>query len=109
MELLDDSLTMTLGCSQQPLPYYVEVDICHDIPLAVAYLHSNDFVHHDLSSNNVLMISKRRAKVADFGMSKLAGAALTMTLLMMCLGTLAYMAPEALEEPPRYTKYLDCL
>ena len=46
--------------------------------------------------------------MTDFGMSKLAGAAPTMTPLTMCPGTLAYMAPEALREPPRYTKKLDC-
>ena len=46
--------------------------------------------------------------MTDFGMSKLAGAAPTMTPLTMCPGTLAYMPPEALREPPRYTKKLDC-
>jgi serine/threonine protein kinase len=54
------------------------------------------------------MIAGRRAKVTDFGMSKLAGAAPSMTPLTMCPGTLAYMPPEALREPPRYTKKLDC-
>ena len=108
MELLDESLTKMLECSQQsPLAYYVQVDICHDIALAVAYLHSNDIIHRDLSSNNVLMIAGRRAKVTDFGMSKLAGATPSMTPLTMCPGTLAYMPPEALREPPRYTKKLD--
>ena len=108
MELLDGSLTKMLECSQQSLAYYVQVDICHDIALAVAYLHSNDIIHRDLSSNNVLMIAGRRAKVTDFGMSKLAGAAPSMTPLTTCPGTLAYMPPEALREPPRYTKKLDC-
>ena len=108
MELLDESLTKTLECSQQSLAYCVQVDICHDIALAVAYLHSNDIIHRDLSSNNVLMIAGRRAKVTDFGMSKLASAAPSMTPLTMCPGTLAYMPPEALREPPRYTKKLDC-
>ena len=108
MELLDESLTKMLEHSQQPLPYFIQVDICHDIALAVAYLHSNDIIHRDLSSNNVLMIAGRRAKVTDFGMSKLAGAASTTTPLTMCPGTLAYMPPEALREPPRYTKKLDC-
>ena len=65
MELLDESLTKMLECSQQSLAYYVQVDICHDIALAVAYLHSNDIIHRDLSSNNVLMIAGRRAKVTD--------------------------------------------
>jgi serine/threonine protein kinase len=108
MELLDESLTKMLEHSQQSLPYYIQVDICHDIALAVAYLHSNDIIHRDLSSNNVLIMAKSRAKVTDFGMSKLAGAAPSMTPLTMCPGTLAYMPPEALDEPPVYTKKLDC-
>ena len=108
MELLDESLTKMLECSQRSLAYYVQVDICHDIALAVAYLHSNDIIHRDLSSNNVLIMAKSRAKVTDFGMSKLAGAAPRMTPLTMCPGTLACMPPEALNEPPIYTKKLDC-
>ena len=107
MELLDESLTKMLERSQRPLAYFAKVNICHDIALAVAYLHSNNIIHRDLSSNNVLVIAKSRAKVTDFGMSKLAGAAPTMTPLTMCPGTQAYMAPEALKEPPRYTKKLD--
>ena len=108
MELLDESLTKMLGRAPTALPYFVEVDICHDIALAVAYLHSNDIIHRDLSSNNVLTVAKRRAKVTDFGMSRISGAAPTMTPLTMCPGTLAYMSPEALKEPPTYTKKLDC-
>ena len=108
MELLDESLTKMLERSPQSLAYYIQVDICHDIALAIAYLHSNNIIHRDLSSNNVLIIAGRRAKVTDFGMSKLAGAAPAMTPLTMCPGTLAYMPPEALREPPRYTKKLDC-
>ena len=108
MELLDESLTNLLERSQQPLAFHVEVDICHDIALAVVYLHSNDIIHRDLSSNNVLIIAERRAKVTDFGMSKLANVAPSITPLTMCPGTVAYMPPEALREPPRYTKKLDC-
>ena len=42
--------------------------------------------------------------MTDFGMSKLAGAAPSMTPLTTCPETLAYMPPEALREPPRYTE-----
>ena len=108
MELLDESLTKMLERSQQSLAYYIQVDICHDSALAIAYLHSNNIIHRDLSSNNVLIIAGRRAKVTDFGMTTLAVAAPTMTPLTMCPGTLAYMPPEALREPPRYTNKLDC-
>ena len=55
MELLEESLTMMLEQARQPLPYNLEVDLCHDIALAIAYLHSNDIIHRDLSSNNVLI------------------------------------------------------
>ena len=109
MELMDSSLTQFLERSEEPLPFHITVDICHDIALALAYLHSNGILHRDLSSNNVLLIGQgNRAKVTDFGMSKLADANLRMTPMTMCPGTLAYMPPEALDNPPVYTNKLDC-
>ena len=108
MELLDENLTGLLERSEESISYCIQVDICHDIALAVAYLHSNDIIHRDLSSNNVLIIAGKRAKVTDFGMSKLTGVSPTKTPLTMCPGTLGYMPPEALREPPKYTKKLDC-
>ena len=72
---MDSSLTRFLEQSEEPLPFHTKVDICHCIALALAYLHSNGIVHRDLSSNNVLLIGPgNRAKVTDFGMSKLADA-----------------------------------
>ena len=109
MELMDSSLTQFLERSKEPLPFHITVDICHGIALALAYLHSNGILHRDLSSNNVLLIGPgNRAKVTDFGMSKLADANLHMTPMTMCPGTLAYMPPEALDDPPVYTNKLDC-
>ena len=109
MELMDSSLTQFLERSEEPLPFHITVDICNDIALALAHLHSNGILHRDLSSNNVLLIGPgNRAKVTDFGMSKLADANLRMTPMTMCPGTLAYMPPEALDDPPVYTDKLDC-
>ena len=109
MELMDNSLTQFLEKSEEPLPFHITVGICHDIALALAYLHSNGILHRDLSSNNVLLIGPgNRAKVTDFGMSKLADSNLRMTPMTMCPGTLAYMPPEALDDPPVYTNKLDC-
>ena len=109
MELMDESLTRFLERSTGPLPYHTQLNICHDVALALAYLHSNDIIHRDLSSNNVLLIGEGiRAKVTDFGMSKLEGMNPRMTSLTMCPGTAAYMPPEALITPPRYSNKLDC-
>ena len=107
MELMDESLTHFLERSHQPLAYHVEVTLCHDIALALDYLHSNDVIHRDLSSNNVLLIAGSRAKVTDFGMSKLLSVSPRMTPYTTCPGTLVYMPPEALRDPPVYSKKID--
>ena len=110
MELMDESLTRFLERSQKPLPYYTEVNLCHDIALALSYLHSNGIVHRDLSSNNVLLIAGSRAKVTDFGMVKLYDvnrSTAHLTPLTLCPGTVAYMSPEALKDGPVYTDKLD--
>ena len=49
-----------------------------------------------------------RAKVTDFGMSKLTSLNPRFTPLTACPGTPAYMSPEALLDPPIYTEKLDC-
>ena len=109
MELMDNSLTYFLEQSEEPLAYHVQVNISHDIALALAYLHSNYIVHRDLSSNNVLLIGPGcRAKVTDFGMSKLTDLYPRLTPMTQCPGTAAYMPPEALVVPPVYTEKLDC-
>ena len=107
MELCDESLTKFLERSPGPLPYHTELNISHDIVLALVYLHSNGLIHRDLTGNNVLMIAGVRAKVTDFGMSKLASVNPRMTPMTLCPGNLQYMSPEALEEPPSYTEKLD--
>ena len=104
MELCDESLCRYLERSPGPLPYHIELNISHDVALALVYLHSNSLIHRDLTGNNVLMIAGVHAKVTDFGMSKLASVNPRMT---MCPGNLQYMPPEALEEPPSYTEKLD--
>ena len=104
MELCDENLTTFLERSPGPLSYHIQLNICHDIVLALVYLHSNDLIHRDLTGNNVLMVAGPRAKITDFGMSKLASVNPRMTL---CPGNTLYMSPEALDEAKSYTDKLD--
>jgi len=109
MELLDENLTDFLERTDEPLRYHLQVNLWHDIALALTYLHSKDIIHRDLSGKNVLLIAGSRAKVADFGMSKLTvvNAYLSRGDLTQCPGTRYYMSPEALSEPATYTYKLD--
>ena len=107
MELMDDSLTHFLETSPQPIPYHIQVNTCHDITLALSFLHSNGIVHRDLSSNNVLMIGNIRAKVTDFGMARLRDLNPRVTATQ-CPGTDVYMPPEAVIDKPVYTEKIDC-
>ena len=110
MELMDDSLTHFLESSPQLIPYHIQVNICHDITLALLFLHSNGIVHRDLSSNNVLLRGNILAKVTDFGMAKLGdlNPQATRYTFTMCPGTDVYMPPEAVQDEPVYTEKIDC-
>ena len=110
MELMDESLTSFLeqpaSANPPPLPLHVQVDIGHDVAQALSHLHHHEVLHRDLSSNNILLIGSRRAKVTDFGMARLLGANPRLTQTY-CPGTNGYMSPEALADPPNYTTKLD--
>ena len=99
MELMDDSLTHFLDSSQDAVHYHIQVNFCHDITLAISYLHSNGITHRDLSSNNVLLCGNVKAKVTDFGMVKLGdiNPQATRVSFTTCPGADAYMPPEAVK------------
>ena len=110
MELMDDSLTHFLESSTHTIPYHIQVNICHDITLALSFLHSNKIIHRDLSSNNILLMSNARAKITDFGMARfgelcLGASDLTLTV---CPGTDVFMPPEAVQNRTAYTEKVDC-
>ena len=109
MELMEESLTGFLERSPVSLPFHIQVNITHDIALALAYLHSNNILHRDLSSNNILLNAGHKAKVTDFGMSKIVEASshMTRSKSTQCPGTPVFMPPEVLRAKPRYSDKLD--
>ena len=110
MELMDECLTTFLERSVNSLRYEVQLNLCHDVAMALAYLHRQGIIHRDLSGNNVLLIAGARAKVTDFGMCKLidVGKGTSRFSQSYCPGTEAYMAPEVMRSSPEYTEKIDC-
>ena len=108
MELMDHNLTHFLEeMAPHTPPFHTQLDFCLDVTSALAYLHSNSILHRDLSSNNILLLGDRRAKVTDFGMSRLEKVTPRMTPATTCPGTMFYMPPEALKDRPLHMDKLD--
>ena len=78
MELMDENLTKFLDQpgseSSTLLPLQLQLSLSCDVACGLQYLHSNNIVHQDLCSDNVLLKhegSQLIAKVSDFGISRI--------------------------------------
>ena len=110
MEKMDTSLRTYLeDHSKEEFPLNLKAFVLRQVTQALAYLHSQNppLVHHDLSPNNVLLnVVSFVTKVSDFGMSRAVSPSI-LSRKSSIKGTLAFMAPEALHDPPQYDEKLD--
>jgi len=67
--------------------------IAGEVAAGLAHAHQRGVVHRDLKPSNILFDSEGRAKIADFGIARTAGAA-GLTEAGTILGTAAYISPE---------------
>ena len=72
-----DALHVTLRCAE-----------------ALQVAHNQNMVHRDIKPDNVMMTTKGKVKVADFGLAKATDEDMSMTQSGTGLGTPYYMAPE---------------
>src|SRR5690606_9732492 len=70
------------------------VRVAADVARGLGAAHRHGIVHRDVKPSNVLLTAEGAAKLLDFGIAKVMGAALTRT--GDTLGTAAYMSPEQL-------------
>jgi len=109
MEKMEFSLTQCIESHKQDCAARSKI-ILSDVAKGLFYLHEggNDspLAHRDLTSNNILLTSKFRAKIADFGSARMLDLPPS-SKLTVCPGTPDFMPPEALEDPPRYTIKVD--
>jgi serine/threonine protein kinase len=80
-------------------------NIALDIARGLHYLHNQGVLHRDLKSANVLIDDTWRAKLTDFGLSKIQSASI-MTINERS-HAIQWMAPESLTRHPVYTEQSD--
>jgi len=107
MEMMKCSLTGFLENHKNgKLPINIKLSILVDISKGLEFLHSQNIIHRDLSSNNVLLTKDCMAKISDFGVAKCIQHNKIKTQTQVP-GMLYFMPPEAALVKPRYGKPVD--
>ena len=107
MEMMETSLKIFLEkYEEDKVPFHFKLSILVGISQGLEFLHGQDIIHRDLSSNNVLLTKHFVAKIADLGVAKVIEHN-RMKTQTQTPGTLHFMPPEALSVRPRYGKPVD--
>ena len=97
MERLPMSLTNYLEQNKM-IPNHIKNSILLDVSHGLLYLHTQTppILHRDLTANNVLVTSDMKAKITDFGVSRVFEPDPVKHYMRMstCPGTMVYMPPE---------------
>ncbi|KAB1201544.1 Chitin elicitor receptor kinase 1 [Morella rubra] len=84
------------GSGREPLSWSTRVQIALDSSRGLEYIHEHTvpvYIHRDIKSANILIDKNFRAKVADFGLTKLTKYG-KFSLPTGLVGTFGYMPPE---------------
>ncbi len=87
-----DKMIEQAGATSERISHAKALDIGVQVARALDYAHQRGVIHRDVKPANILVTADGIAKIADFGIAKIAGTQLTQTGNV--LGTPAFMSPE---------------
>jgi hypothetical protein len=96
MELVDGA-TLAASLRGGPLGARLTAKLGGLLGGALAFVHAQGIVHRDVKPSNILLGADGRALLGDFGIARMLDAT-TFTIDGTTIGTVAYMAPEQLED-----------
>jgi serine/threonine-protein kinase len=89
-----DGVNLRKLITDRQLDLRKSLQIAKDVCSGLMYAHTQGVVHGDMKPDNILIDRSGRAKVTDFGLSRVPGEIGTFSVQI--IGTLAYMPPEQL-------------
>lgn len=96
MPKMYDSLYNILEDEESSLTYDQKIKISHDMLSAVDFLHTNNIIHRDVKTDNILLDEEMNAKLCDFSLAKFFDEKMEETGVTHTpeVGTSTYRAPE---------------
>lgn len=92
-----DGVNLRQLMQTQPLSSFQVMELIPQICDGLQFAHQEGVIHRDIKPENILIDSRNRVKIADFGLAKLTEQSdqnFTLTGTHQVMGTPRYMAPE---------------
>lgn len=92
------SAGLSAGCS---------LFVLEKVAAALTYAHGENIIHRDIKPGNILLGRNGQIKLADFGLAMLRTGIASITAPGAVLGTIGFLAPEALASPKEVDARVD--
>ena len=113
MEYMQGGSLFNVLRSKQPLDWTIRARIAIDMASGLAFLHQENILHRDIKSLNVLLDENGRAKLTDFGLSRVKAETKSIATATKTntnqdsVGTIQWMSPELFKRKAVYTQKSD--